>query len=373
LEDVEMNREFWKGKRVLVTGHTGFKGAWLSLWLVSLGADVCGYSLEPVGELNLFKLVGIDGLVQSHIGDINDAPRLNAVMAGFAPDVVLHLAAQALVRPSYDDPVGTFTTNVSGVASVLDAVRRVPSVKAVVVVTSDKCYDNKEWYWGYRETDELGGRDPYSASKGCAEIVARSMQMSFFAPFARNGHPARIATVRAGNVIGGGDWSDHRLVPDIIRGCLGEAGEVHLRNPDAVRPWQHVMDPLAAYLLIAERLVEQVEGADSAWNIGPDAGDNRAVAEVAEALIAGLGVGRIVSDAVPKGPHEARLLALDCAKAKTALGWRPRFDFADCIKLTADWYSAWHRGHDMAEVTRAQIALFEQGTAGSDSSLRRTS
>jgi CDP-glucose 4,6-dehydratase len=250
--------------------------------------------------------------------------------------------------------------NVGGVVSLLDAVRHAPSVAAVVVITSDKCYDNKEWLWGYRETDALGGRDPYSASKGCAEIATRSMQTSFFAPFVRDGHPARIATVRTGNVIGGGDWSDDRLVPDIVRGCLSASGEVVIRNPRAVRPWQHVLDPLAAYIQIAERLTSGTQGIDEAWNIGPNPVDNRAVVDVAEALIAALGAGRIVADSLQKGPHEANLLMLDCAKARSKLGWQPQLDFDGAIALTAAWYSAWHKGDDMAALTLDQIAAFER-------------
>jgi CDP-glucose 4,6-dehydratase len=358
LEDVEVDPAFWQGRRVLVTGHTGFKGAWLSLWLSQLGAQVSGIALAPESSPSLFELARLDGVMASRIADINDRAALDEVIAAFDPQIVFHLAAQALVRASYADPVATFATNVGGVVSLLDAVRRAPSVQAVVVVTSDKCYDNREWPWGYRESDALGGRDPYSASKGCAEIAAASMRSSFFAPYAPGGHPARIATVRAGNVIGGGDWSPDRLVPDIVRSILGPPGEVVLRNPNAIRPWQHVLEPLAAYLLIAQRLAEQAPGMDDAWNIGPDAADIRAVRDVAQALLAALGRGRMVEAADPNGPHEARLLALDCAKARTVLGWRPRLSFAECMDWTASWYGAWHEGRDVAAITREQIAAF---------------
>lgn len=354
-----MNRTFWKGRRVLVTGHTGFKGAWLSLWLAERGATVAGLALSPSETPSLYDLVGVDHIVSSTVADINDRQALHDVFSRSEPEIVFHLAAQALVQSSYDDPVSTFATNVTGVVSLLDAVRRWPSVKAVIIVTSDKCYENREWVWGYRETDRLGGRDPYSASKGCAEIAARSMQMSFFKPFVPDGHNARIATVRGGNVIGGGDWSKGRLVPDIVRGCLGPSGEVHLRSPGSVRPWQHVLDALSAYVRIAELLAQGCDGMDEAWNIGPDPTDNRTVRDVAEALIGELGLGRIVA-AGEKGAHEAGLLTLDSSKARLKLGWLPSLNFQHCIAFTADWYSAWHKGRDMADVTRRQIDRFER-------------
>jgi CDP-glucose 4,6-dehydratase len=351
--------EFWRGKRVFVTGHTGFKGSWLAVWLAEMGAGVTGLALPPREHPNLFELAGVAGQLSSAIADINDQPALDRALRASEPEIIFHLAAQALVRESYQDPVRTFATNVGGVVTLLDSVQRTPSVRAVVIVTSDKCYDNREWVWGYRENDRLGGRDPYSASKGCAEIAARSMQMSFFAPFASNGHPARIATARAGNVIGGGDWSNDRLVPDIVRGCLGSSGEVRLRNPNAVRPWQHVLDPLGAYLDIAERLATAPDGIDEAWNIGPEASENRPVLDVAEAMIAALGAGKVVCEGAGNGPHEAKLLQLDCEKARTRLGWRPRLKFDDSVKFTADWYVAWKQGRNMSAFTRSQIAAFE--------------
>jgi CDP-glucose 4,6-dehydratase len=365
LEGLAVTTQFWHGKRVFITGHTGFKGAWLSFWLAEMGAIVTGFALAPKSQPNLFDLVGVADLLSSSvIADISDQSTLEKTLLGSEPDVVFHLAAQALVRESYQNPVQTFAANVGGVVTLLDSIRRVPSVRSVVVVTSDKCYDNKEWVWGYREIDRLGGRDPYSASKGCAEIAARSMQMSFFAPFATNGHPARIATVRSGNVIGGGDWSEDRLVPDIVRGCLGKTGEVRLRNPNAIRPWQHVLDPLGAYLEIAERLATAPEGMDEAWNIGPEGGEDNAVITVAEAMVAALGTGVIVCEEPGNRPHEATLLRLDCEKAKAKLRWRPRLKFDASIEFTAGWYAAWKQGRDMSAFTRSQLAAFEAGRSG---------
>lgn len=359
LEGLVVTAEFWRNKRVFVTGHTGFKGGWLSLWLDKLGADVTGFSLAPTSRPSLFELAKVADRTSSVIADINDRSALERALRASEPEIVFHLAAQALVRESYQDPVQTFAVNVGGVVTLLDSIRRIPSVAAVVVVTSDKCYDNQEWVRGYRENDRLGGRDPYSASKGCAEIAARSMQMSFFAPFVSDGHPARIATARAGNVIGGGDWSDDRLVPDIVRGCLGPAGEVRLRNPNAVRPWQHVLDPLGAYLDIAKKLATAPEGIDEAWNIGPEAGEECTVLKVTEAVVAALGTGKVVCEEASKGPYEARLLQLDCEKARRQLGWQPRLTFNDAVKFTADWYAAWQQGHDMSAFTRSQIVAFE--------------
>lgn len=360
MENLGLTHFSWAGRRILVTGHTGFKGAWLSLCLAESGARVFGYALPPATDPSLFHLAGLDQVVTSTFADINDAAALSRALEESQPEFVFHLAAQALVRPSYVDPVGTFATNVGGVVTLLQAIRATQSVRAVVVVTSDKCYDNKEWVWGYRESDPLGGRDPYSASKGCAEIAARSMQMSFFQPFIPTGHPARIATMRAGNVIGGGDWSEDRLVPDIVRGCLGASGEVMLRNPRAVRPWQHVLEPIDAYLRAAILLVHAVEGIDQAWNVGPEAADIREVGQVAQSLVARLGTGSMRIETLADAPHEAKLLVLDCAKAKAGLGWHPTLSFDDCISFTADWYANWHAGCDMAAFTREQIANYRQ-------------
>lgn len=353
-----MNPAFWQNRSVLVTGHTGFKGSWLSLWLMEMGAQVSGLALAPETEPNHFDLLRLQDRMPSTLADINDRAALDAHLATHPPEIVFHLAAQPLVRLSYDRPVETFTTNVVGTANLLDAVRHTDGVKAVVVVTSDKCYENREWAWGYRENEPMGGHDPYSASKGCAELVTASMRRSFFNPAAANAHPARIASARAGNVIGGGDWSVDRLVPDIVRGALGQEGIVYLRNPDAVRPWQHVLEPLSGYLRLAERLVEAMPGADDAWNFGPTLGEERRVIEVAKAVVAALGIGRVVVNRAPDAVHEANLLRLDIAKAQQVLGWRPVLDFERTIAMTASWYAGWRRGDDIAALSRGQIEEF---------------
>jgi len=350
--------EFWNGRRVLLTGHTGFKGAWAAAWLSGLGAEVTGFAHGPETEPNLWSLLGLTR-VRSVIADVNDRAALDRTIAEARPEVILHLAAQALVRRSYRAPVETFATNVLGVVNLMDAARAAPDLRAVVVATSDKCYDNVEQIWGYRETDPMGGRDPYSASKGAAEIAAISMAKSFFTPEAANAHPARVATVRAGNVIGGGDWSEDRLVPDIVRGCLGSEGKVTLRAPNSVRPWQHVLEPLRGYFMVAEALHGGSDAAASGWNFGPERTDERAVIEVAEAVVDALGRGRIEIDPAGATLHEAKLLRRDCTKARMELGWVPAMGFTDCVRLTADWYGGWANGRGAAELCAEQIGIYE--------------
>lgn len=351
-----MKPEFWKNRRVLVTGHTGFKGAWMALWLHQMGAKVSGLSLGQVSEPNLWSLVGPDD-VSSHIGDIRDAGFVQDVLKHEQPEVVFHLAAQSLVRQSYGDPLETFSTNIMGTAVLLDAIAKGKSVQACVIVTSDKCYENIEQSKGYIESDPMGGHDPYSASKGCAELITSSMRNSFFAPHAPDGQPCRIASARAGNVIGGGDWSDDRLIPDIVRGCLSGDGTVVIRAPKSVRPWQHVLEPLRGYMMLAERLVSGQPGAASGWNFGPDPGQERQVIDVANAVVCGLGQGRIDIQEDVANLHEAKLLCLDNTKSK-GLGWTPVMGFEPTINFTADWYGAWANGADMRTVSLSQIEQF---------------
>lgn len=328
---------FFAGRTVLVTGHTGFKGSWLCRWLALMGAKVVGFALPPEGSPNLFELARVADGMTSVIGDVRDAAAVHAVVAAHRPEIVLHLAAQALVRRSYREPVETYATNVMGTVHVLDACRRVGSARAIVVVTSDKCYENREWVWGYREDEAMGGYDPYSSSKGCAELVTAAYRRSFFAA-----GEAQVASGRAGNVIGGGDFAEDRLVPDIVRGAAADQPIV-IRNPESTRPWQHVLEPLSGYLLLARRLVEAPAGHAEGWNFGPRDEDAIPALAIAEKLVRVLGRGRleVVPPALRGGPHEARLLKLDTSKARARLGWAPRLDIDRALTLTADWYRAW--------------------------------
>ncbi|QTN31335.1 CDP-glucose 4,6-dehydratase [Akkermansiaceae bacterium] len=347
----------WQDKDIFLTGHTGFKGSWLSLWLHSLGSRVHGYALDPPTEPSVFEVAGVASALASDVrADLADAARLSQAMSDAQPEAVFHLAAQPLVRASYSDPLGTFVTNVIGTANLLQAVRSVPSVKAVVIVTTDKVYENREWVHPYREGDRLGGHDPYSASKAAAEIVTASMRDSFF-----RDSPVRIATARAGNVIGGGDWAADRLVPDCLRAFA--AGEpVRLRYPGAVRPWQHVLEPLGGYLALAEALLrEPGRAAAGAWNFGPEAADNVTVGEVAERLAAAWGgTARVICNADADVPHEAGLLSLDISSARRHLAWHPRWALGEALGKTLAWHTAWLAGEAMHEVTLAQINDYQE-------------
>jgi CDP-glucose 4,6-dehydratase len=344
----------WQGRRVFLTGHTGFKGGWMALWLSSLGAKVRGYALDPSTTPNLFTAADIGSRVEDVRGDIRDASALDRAMQDFAPEVVFHMAAQPLVRLSYQDPIGTLETNVIGTARVLDAVRRTPSVRAVVSVTTDKCYENHEWIWPYRETDPLGGHDPYSASKACAEIVSASYRRSFLSQ-------VPLATARAGNVIGGGDWSTDRLIPDLVRGFL--AGEpVRIRRPNSIRPWQHVLEPLHGYLVLAEKLLgESSTQYATAFNFGPADEDARPVAWIADRLTHFWGHNASwILDVDPNAPHEATYLKLDTSRARHELGWTPKLRLETALDWLVTWYRTWQSSPDAVQaLTLSQIAAYQ--------------
>lgn len=352
VEDLAIDPSFWKGRRVFLTGHTGFKGGWLSFWLSEMGADVHGYALAPPTRPSFFDVSGVQKrLASSTIADIRDANALTSAMAQAKPEVVFHLAAQPLVRRSYADPVDTFTTNVIGTVNVLEAARASKTVRALVNVTTDKCYDNREWYWPYRENDPLGGHDPYSASKACAELVTACYRTSFFAPAGM-----LLASARAGNVVGGGDWAEDRLVPDILKAFDAER-VLSIRSPSAIRPWQHVLEPLSGYLLLAQRMLSGDAQAAGAWNFGPaqeSARDVRTIVEFFSRRIAG---SSWTTDDQPR-PHEAGRLELDSSRARALLGWRPRWSIEETLGKTLDWHMAWRAGADMAAITRDQIADF---------------
>ncbi|MCB1791378.1 MAG: CDP-glucose 4,6-dehydratase [Gammaproteobacteria bacterium] len=343
---------FWAGKSVFVTGHTGFKGGWLSLWLQQLGARVHGYSLEPPTQPNLFTVANVErGMASSTIADIEDAGSLDAAMRSAQPDVVFHLAAQPLVRLSYAEPVATFATNVMGTVNLFEAVRKCGSVKTIVNVTSDKCYENREWVWPYREDEAMGGFDPYSSSKACSEIVTAAYRRSFLAT-----DNVGCSSARAGNVIGGGDWAADRLLPDFFR-ALDAGMPLVIRSPNAVRPWQHVLEPLSGYLLLAERLTDEPRQFAEGWNFGPADSDARPVSWIVERLTAARVGASWQLDSEPQ-LHEANHLKLDSSKARTRLSWRPRWQLETALSMTGDWHDAWRNGEDMHAVTLAQIAVY---------------
>ncbi len=348
--------DIFRGSRVLITGHTGFKGSWLAVWLHQLGAEVSGIALPPERQRDHFVLLDLQDRIEHHICDIRDNERLSELVGEVQPEFVFHLAAQPLVRRSYREPVLTFETNLIGSVNVWEAVCKVESVRVLINVTSDKCYRNREWQWGYRENDELGGHDPYSASKACAEIAFGAYQESFF----QQRPDLAAASVRAGNVIGGGDWAEDRIIPDCIRAF--EAGKaVMVRNPKATRPWQHVLEPLGGYLLLASRLRDNGDVFSGAWNFGPGREANRTVHELVETAAAEWGNGRLeVAETGGEEMHEASFLQLNCDKAAGKLGWRSVWGFEESVSHTLAWYRRTHDGDDAWELTTGQIAKYSQ-------------
>ena len=354
LEGVGVNDSFWRGRKVFLTGHTGFKGGWLSLWLQSLGAEVTGYSLAPPTDPSLFAVATVGLGMTSIIGDICDGKALSSAMKAARPEVVIHMAAQSLVRYSYAHPVETYSTNVMGTVHLLEAVRAAGTVRAVVVVTSDKCYENREWVWGYRENEQMGGYDPYSNSKGCSELVVAAYRSSYFNPADHEKHGVALATARAGNVIGGGDWAADRLIPDMLRAV--EVGQpVVIRSPHAIRPWQHVLEPLSGYLSLAERMWEGGAEYSEGWNFGPNDDDAKTVEWIVSTLTRQWGGGASWKVDDHEHPHEAHYLKLDCSKAKARLSWRPRWHIEQAIEQIIAWHRAYLAGENMREITLKQI------------------
>lgn len=351
-----MNLTFWNGKRVFITGHTGFKGGWTVLWLKRLGAIVKGYALEPNTKPSLYDIANISQEIESQIGDVRDLDILKNSILDFKPEIVIHMAAQPLVRASYNDPVTTYQTNVMGTVNLLEAVRACDSVKAVVNVTTDKCYKNNEWVWGYRENEPMGGYDPYSNSKGCSELVTSAYQQSFFNDLSS----VSLASARAGNVIGGGDWSDDRLIPDALK-AFDSGSPLIVRNPLATRPWQHVLEPVSGYLTLAEKLYFSGNEFAEGWNFGPNDEDTKPVGEVMDSLVAHWPNNNISWEPDQhQQPHEAQLLKLDISKAKSRLHWHPQWDLTMALKSIVEWHHSLLDGRNMKDVTLEQIKSFEK-------------
>lgn len=358
LESLAMNRKFWYGKRVFLTGHTGFKGGWLALWLADMGAEVHGYALTPPTEPNFFTVCNLQThLKSSSIADIRDTATLIQAMQTAKPDIVLHLAAQPLVRYSYNAPVETYAVNVMGTVNLLEAVRQTHSVKAVVNVTTDKCYENREWVWPYRENEAMGGYDPYSSSKACSELVTSAYRRSFLDPAG-----IHLGSARAGNVIGGGDWAADRLIPDFLK-ALDARQSLVIRSPLATRPWQHVLEPLAGYLMLAEKLYTDGESFAEAWNFGPEEADSRPVQWIVEHLCSQVPGATWQCDKNSQ-PHEANMLKLDSSKAKAKLRWLSRWNLSTALTHTLDWHQAWKQGANMSRKSLEQIGKYEAEVTG---------
>lgn len=352
-----ISKEFWQDKKVFITGHTGFKGSWLCLWLYSLGAKVTGYALQPPTTPSLFELCKIEGLVSHIIGDVRDAEALNNAMNKVQPEIVIHMAAQPLVRDSYKIPAETYTINVMGTVHLFEAVRQCKSVKAVVNVTTDKCYENKEWLWGYRENEPMGGYDPYSNSKACSELVTASYRNSFFHPSKYAEHGVAIASARAGNVIGGGDWAADRLIPDCINSLLYNK-RIYIRSPQAIRPWQHVLEPLSGYLMLAQKLYEEGIPFAEGWNFGPNDSDSKPVEWIVQKMCEQWGGNASYEIDTSPQPHEASYLKLDCSKARMRLAWEPRWNLEQALSKIIEWVSAYRENQNMRDVCLQQIKQY---------------
>jgi CDP-glucose 4,6-dehydratase len=359
MEGLGVNPSFWVNKRVFITGHTGFKGGWLSLWLLQLGAKVTGYALAPTTVRNIFELANVATGMRDVRGDIRNFDALFGAIKTHKPEIIFHLAAQPIVKRSYQDPIETYSTNVMGTVNLLESVRKAEGIRAIVNITTDKCYENKEWVWGYRENEPMGGYDPYSNSKGCSELVTSSFRSSFFNASNYANHGVAIASARAGNVIGGGDWASNRLIPDIIKAYQSNA-VAQIRNPNAIRPWQHVLEPLRGYLMLAERLYEKGPEFAEAWNFGPTDQDVMPVNWIAERLRSLWGSDAKWEVDTEKHPHEATLLKLDISKAKEKLDWKPKISIDKSLDLIVDWHRAESKNENMREKTLAQITNYQK-------------
>jgi len=353
-----LDRSFWNGRNVLLTGHTGFKGSWLSLWLNRLGANVTGYALEPPTEPSLFMQAEVASSIRSVCADIRDFRQLTAVIAECRPDVIIHMAAQSVVRRGYEDPIETYSSNVMGTVHLFEALRQLQLRCVVVNVTSDKCYENREWFWGYRENEPMGGRDPYSNSKGCAELVTSAFRESFFPPAFIARHGVALASARAGNAIAGGDWTNDQLIPDLMRGFL-EGAPCLIRNPSAIRPWQFVLEPLRGYLMLAERLAQDAYRFASGWNFGPLDTDCKPVSWIADKLANLWGSGATWKSDQTMHPHEAHFLKLDASKAADCLNWRPVIPLDAALEWIVEWWRGFQTGADLRRLTINQIEKYE--------------
>lgn len=354
-----MNREFWRDRKVLVTGNTGFKGSWLSLWLQHLGSEVIGYALPPPTRPNLFEVADVAKGMCSIQGDVRDFEYLKKTIETYEPELIIHMAAQSLVRYSYINPVETYSTNIMGTVNVLEAARMTKSVRAVIIVTSDKCYRNNEWLWGYRETEPMGGHDPYSSSKGCAELVTSAYRNSYFNIKEFERHGTGIASVRAGNVIGGGDWSEDRLIPDIMKAFMKDRSVI-IRNPYAIRPWQHVLEPLHGYLCLCEKLWENGPEFSSAWNFGPRDDDAKEVSWVIDKIADLWGDGAQWDLDADHHPYESRYLKLDSSKSRNFLGWSPKLGLNASLEWVVEWYRKYRDNADMRHYTESEICRYQQ-------------